>query len=97
MNHVITIRNRRITVDNPTLIKGCRTDGATNGGSLSICGCKLEKGTKPTAWSPAPEDFDGKYTSKTEFKQTLSNYVPLSTYRALEARVQALEAKLANK
>lgn len=24
MNHVITIRNRRITVDNPTLIKGCR-------------------------------------------------------------------------
>ena len=31
---------------------------------------KLEKGTKGTAWSPAPEDFDGKYTSKTEFKQT---------------------------
>ena len=31
---------------------------------------KLEKGTKATAWSPAPEDFDGKYTSKTEFKQT---------------------------
>lgn len=26
----------------------------------------------------------------------LSNYVPLSTYRALEARVQALEAKLSN-
>lgn len=24
MNHVIRIRNRRITVDNPTLIKGCR-------------------------------------------------------------------------
>lgn len=23
MNHVITIRNRRITVDNPSLIKGC--------------------------------------------------------------------------
>ena len=31
---------------------------------------KLEKGSKATAWSPAPEDFDGKYTSKTEFKQT---------------------------
>lgn len=58
---------------------------------------KVELGTKPTAWSPAPEDFDGKYTSKTEFKQILSNYVPLSTYQALEARVQALEAKLANK
>lgn len=24
MNHVIKIRNRRITVDNPTLIQGCR-------------------------------------------------------------------------
>lgn len=31
---------------------------------------KLERGTKATDWSPAPEDFDGKYTSKTEFKQT---------------------------
>ena len=31
---------------------------------------KLEAGAKPTDWSPAPEDFDGKYTSKTEFKQT---------------------------
>lgn len=30
MNHVITIRNRHITVDNPTLIKGCRnTDTIT--------------------------------------------------------------------
>ena len=55
--------------------------GATNtGGTLSfstrdsatyyITRVKLEKGTKATAWSPAPEDFDGKYTSKTEFKQT---------------------------
>ena len=31
---------------------------------------KVELGTKATAWSPAPEDFDGKYASKTEFKQT---------------------------
>ena len=29
---------------------------------------KLEKGTKATAWSPAPEDFDGKYISKTNIK-----------------------------
>ena len=30
MNHVIKIRNRHITVDNPTLIKGCRnTDTIT--------------------------------------------------------------------
>ena len=58
-------------------------DGTTNIGSNIQLGTKsvgkfrfrmrnvkLEKGTKATAWSPAPEDFDGKYTSKTEFKQT---------------------------
>lgn len=58
------------------------TDTPSTGGTLSIrfvntgvhtaliTKIKLERGTKPTAWSPAPEDFDGKYTSKTEFKQT---------------------------
>lgn len=70
---------------------------AVDGTAFKICNLKLEEGNKATPWSPAPEDFDGKYTSKTEFKQILSNYVPLSTYQALESRVQALEAKLANK
>ena len=93
----LNTKEQQQTTDNFVKYVLIRTDGATNGGSLSICGCKLEKGNKPTAWSPAPEDFDGKYTSKTEFKQVLSNYVPLSTYQALETRVQALEAKLANK
>ena len=60
--------------------------------TVYISSIKVEKGTKPTAWSPALEDFDGKYASKTE----LNNYVPLSTYQALEARVRALEAKLSN-
>lgn len=58
------------------------TDTPSTGGTLSIrfvntgvqtaliTKIKLERGTKATAWSPAPEDFDGKYTSKTEFKQT---------------------------
>ena len=40
------------------------------GASVTLKNLKIEKGNKPTAWSPAPEDFDGKYTSKTEFKQT---------------------------
>lgn len=58
-------------------------DGTTNVGAYIHLGTKsvgkfhfrmrnvkLEKGTKATAWSPAPEDFDGKYATKTEFKQT---------------------------
>lgn len=40
------------------------------GASVTLKNLKIEKGNKATAWSPAPEDFDGKYTSKTEFKQT---------------------------
>lgn len=33
-----------------------RPDNGTNGGSLYICGLKLEEGNKVTDWSPAPED-----------------------------------------
>lgn len=29
------------------------------GGTVDICGCKLEKGDKATDWTPAPEDVDG--------------------------------------
>lgn len=42
-------------------------------------------GVPTVPWQRIIKDFD------------LSSYVPLSTYQALEARVQALEAKLANK
>lgn len=42
--------------------------------------------------------YKGKWNGWEKFVMTsdLSSYVPLSTYQALEARVQALEAKLAN-
>ena len=39
----------------------------TVGTSIQICGVKLETGTKPTDWSPAPEDTD---SSISEVKQT---------------------------
>ena len=29
-----------------------------SGGSVYLCGCKLEKGDKATDWTPAPEDVD---------------------------------------
>ena len=35
--------------------------------TISVCGLKLEKGNKPTDWSPAPEDTD---SSISEVKQT---------------------------
>ena len=72
--------------------------------SCDVCGVMIERGNKASDWSASPLDVSATYATKTEFKQTtdnlrteLSNYVPLSTYQALEARVQALEAKLANK
>ena len=67
---------------------------------------KLEKGTKATAWSPAPEDFDGKYTSKTEFKQTTDKISAtataasqnassaLSKISSLEVSVDGIETKV---
>ena len=96
---------------------GTITCGETNtGGTLSfstrasatyyITRVKLEKGTKPTAWSPAPEDFDGKYTSKTEFKQTTDKISAtataasqnassaLSKVSSLEVSVDGIETKV---
>ncbi len=67
---------------------------------------KLEKGSKATAWSPAPEDFDGKYTSKTEFKQTTDKISAtataasqnassaLSKVSSLEVSVDGIDAKV---
>ena len=60
---------------------------------------KLEKGTKVTAWSPAPEDFDGKYTSKTEFKQTTDKISATATAASQNAssalsKVSSLEVSV---
>lgn len=89
---------------------GTITCGATNtGGTLSfstrdsatyyITRVKLEKGTKATAWSPAPEDFDGKYTSKTEFKQTTDKISATATAASQNAssalsKVSSLEVSV---
>ena len=87
-------------------------DGTTNVGSNIQLGTKsvgkfrfrmrnvkLEKGTKPTAWSPAPEDFDGKYTSKTEFKQTTDKISATATAASQNAssalsKVSSLEVSV---
>ena len=78
---------------------------ATNYDILWSCP-QVEIGTKPTAWSPAPEDFDGKYTSKTEFKQTTDKISAtataasqnassaLSKIGSLEVSVDGIDAKV---
>ena len=67
---------------------------------------KFEQGSKATAWSPAPEDFDDKYTSKTEFKQTTDKISAtataasqnassaLSKVSSLEVSVNGIETKV---
>ena len=35
-----------------------RSDSSTIGGSVSLCGLKLEKGNKVTPWTPSPEDLE---------------------------------------
>ena len=66
---------------------------------LYLCGYKLERATKPTDWSPAPEDFDGKYTSKTEFKQTTDKISATATAASQNAssalsKVSSLEVSV---
>ena len=42
---------------------------------VEICGVKLEKGTKPTDWSPAPEDLQpaGDYATNSSLNQTANS------------------------
>lgn len=78
----------------------------TGDNTVYISSIKVEKGNKATAWSPAPEDFDGKYTSKTEFKQTTDKISAtataasqnassaLSKVSSLEVSVDGIDAKV---
>lgn len=51
-----------------------RVENSISGASLYIYGMKLEKGNKPTDWSPAPEDIESKVDSQySELKQTASS------------------------
>ena len=45
-----------------------RMDNAS--GTLTISNFKIEKGNKATSWSPAPEDIEKTYATKSEVKQT---------------------------
>ena len=39
-----------------------RFENSIEGGTLFVCGLKLEKGTTATPWTPAPEDYPESYT-----------------------------------
>lgn len=49
-----------------------RTNGATSGQTVYVCGCKLESGNKATDWNPAPEDVDAKTN---EAAKTATNFM----------------------
>ena len=59
--------------------------------NIWVCGLKLEKGNKPTDWTPAPEDIDSAITSLEGTTTTLSNqYTSLNqTLSSLTATVNA--------
>ena len=85
--------NGYIRIDN----NGSSTNGQA--ATLDVTQLKLERGNKPTAWSPAPEDFDGKYTSKTEFKQTTDKISATATAASQNAssalsKVSSLEVSV---
>lgn len=52
-----------------------RVPNSHSTGWVEICGVKLEKGTKPTDWSPAPEDLQpaGDYATNSSLTQTANS------------------------
>lgn len=61
--YTFTLSAKQVT--NKTFSVGLRTDYIASG-SLSVYEMKVEKGNKPTDWTPAPEDVDGSISSLTE-------------------------------
>ena len=87
--------------DGTTGISACIQFGTKSVGKFHfrMRNVKLEKGTKATAWSPAPEDSDDKYTSKTEFKQTTDKISATATAASQNAssalsKVSSLEVSV---
>ena len=68
------------------------------GNYIEVCGIKLEKGNKPTDWSPAPEDTEADITALSSKQSTLEQTVNgfkatvESTY-ATNAKVSEVEQK----
>lgn len=60
----------------------------SNRPDMYICGLKLEKGNKPTDWTPAPEDID---TKVTEVKNQVSEIT--TNINGISSKVETLQQK----
>ena len=56
-----------------------RTNDATSGQTVYVCGCKLETGNKATDWNPAPEDIDNNITDAVDAVEVGSRNIATGT------------------
>ena len=56
-----------------------RTNDATSGQTVYVCGCKLETGNKATDWNPAPEDVDNNITDAVDAVEIGSRNIATGT------------------
>lgn len=56
-----------------------RTNDATSGQTVYVCGCKLETGNKATDWNPAPEDIDNNITNAVDAVEIGSRNIATGT------------------
>lgn len=74
----------------------CRFESSNNNAYL-IYGLKLEKGNKPTDWTPAPEDVDNSIASVKDYAtQTINSNVSTinQTTDSIKASVQSLQSSV---
>ncbi|NRT88097.1 beta strand repeat-containing protein [Clostridium beijerinckii] len=74
----------------------CRFESSNNNAYL-IYGLKLEKGNKPTDWTPAPEDVDNSIASVKDYAtQTVNSNVSTinQTTDSIKASVQSLQSSV---
>lgn len=69
-----------------------RDDPTTVGTTLYVCGLKFEKGNKPTAWSPAPEDVETKVSELDYLKEALQGTTDINGGLLLTTLIQLRNA-----
>ncbi|MCT3076707.1 gp58-like family protein [Leuconostoc citreum] len=85
-------------IDDPTKItNGIRWEAysAVSNGKIQFAGYKLEDGNLPTAWSPAPEDTDNKFSTQQQKIDRITGIVS-DPNTGLTTRVQTAEGFMTN-
>ena len=81
-----------VVADDVTL--GWRIENAASNSTVYICGIKLERGNKPTDWTPAPEDIDDNINDTAENVITTLSKTITDHVTAIQTNADSISASV---